>query len=162
LQAERDENTCRLDLAPSEALALAQELEPYEHREAQERMRTGKPSEKFSRGRALDRIAGAVGTSRATLTKIQAVTQAAEQDPARFGPIAEEMDRTGKVDRAYRQVRALERGPQPRVEHRVIGADRQDDLPALPGETGAPTAPDAAVTAAGEDANRTDGGQQAP
>jgi len=36
LVAERDENTCRKDFAPSEAVALARDLEPFERQDARE------------------------------------------------------------------------------------------------------------------------------
>jgi len=39
LVAERDENTCRKDFAPSEAVALARDLEPFERQDARERQR---------------------------------------------------------------------------------------------------------------------------
>jgi ParB family chromosome partitioning protein len=82
LRAERDENTCRLDFTPSEAVAMAKSLEPFEKAEATRRQaaagpatgRGAKPigSEKFSepvKGRAADKIAEAVGLSRPTLDK---------------------------------------------------------------------------------------------
>ena len=66
--------------------------------------------------RASDRIASAVGLSRPTLAKIKAVTEAAKQDPERYQPLVEEMDRTGKVDRVSKQLgrmKAEEAGPIP-------------------------------------------------
>lgn len=57
LKAERDENTCRKDFAPSEAVAMADKLEPFERQAAKERSGTRtdlEPVENFSAGRALD------------------------------------------------------------------------------------------------------------
>ena len=131
LQAERDENTERKPFTPSEAFELAERLEPLEREAArQRRQKTEFPkegaaspvesgAEKFSTprcGRASDKIAAAVGLSRPTLAKIKAVTEAAKQDPARYQPLVEEMDRTGRVDRVSKQLgrmKAEEAGPIP-------------------------------------------------
>jgi len=131
LRAERDENTERKPFTPSEALELAERLEPLEREAArQRRQKTEFPKagaaspiesgvEKFSTpcgGRASDRVAAAIGLSRPTLAKIKAVTEAAKQDPARYQPLVEEMDRTGKVDRVSRQLgrmQAEDAGPIP-------------------------------------------------
>jgi ParB family chromosome partitioning protein len=128
LRAERDENTERKPLTPSEALELAERLEPLEREAARRRRREhgnsapgrrGNTSEKFSgvfRGNASDKIASAVGLSRPTLAKIKAVTEAARRDPERYQPLVEEMDRTGKVDRVAKQLgrmKAEEAGPLP-------------------------------------------------
>jgi ParB-like chromosome segregation protein Spo0J len=131
LLAERDENIERKDFIPSEAHAMAKRLEPFEREAAKERQAKAGPSdgkgakasasEKFSTpvGRASDKVASAVGLSRPTLRKIEAVIQAAEENPEKYKPVAEEMDRTGKVDRAAKQVvrmKALEGGPIPAEE----------------------------------------------
>lgn len=129
LQAERDENTERKPFNPSEALDLAERLEPLERKAAKDRQRNagrshgrGKASiapDKLSepiKGTASDRVAQAVGLSRHTLTKIKAVTEAAKQNPERYQPLVEEMDRTGKVDRVSKQLgrmKAEEAGPIP-------------------------------------------------
>jgi len=129
LQAERDENTERKPFNPSEALDLAERLEPLERKAAKDRQRNagrnhgrGKASiapDKLAepiKGTASDRVAQAVGLSRHTLTKIKAVTEAAKQNPERYQPLVEEMDRTGKVDRVSKQLgrmKAEEAGPIP-------------------------------------------------
>ena len=48
--------------------------------------------------RTFDRIAAHWGISGRQLEKIRDVCEAAEADPDRFGPLLEEMDRTGKVN----------------------------------------------------------------
>jgi ParB-like chromosome segregation protein Spo0J len=129
LQAERDENTERKPFNPSEALDLAERLEPLERKAAKRRQRNagrnhgrGKVSiapDKLSepiKGTASDRVAQAVGISRHTLAKIKAVTEAAKENPKRYQPLVEEMDRTGKVDRVSKQLgrmKAEEAGPIP-------------------------------------------------
>ncbi len=108
LKAERDENTCRKDFTPSEAVAIADTIEPLERAAAKERQgeRTDKHPEKFtgSFGVALDSVAAAVGMSRPTLNKARAVVEAARTDPERHGDLLVQMDRTGKVDRAYKEM----------------------------------------------------------
>jgi hypothetical protein len=131
LQAERDENTERKPFNPSEALELAERLEPLEREAAKGRKEKAgfrksaavtpmkSAMENFStvsRGRASDKIASAVGLSRPTLAKIKAVSEAAKQNPERYQPLVEEMDRTGKVDRVSKQfgrMKAEEAGPIP-------------------------------------------------
>jgi N6-adenosine-specific RNA methylase IME4/ParB-like chromosome segregation protein Spo0J len=138
LIAERDENTCRKDFMPSEAVALARDLEPLERKAARARAARhgGRPSEstgKFpavSKARAKDKTAAAVGVDRKTLAKAEAVVAAADADP-RFAPLVEQMDRTGNVHGAYKQLEkrrqadaiALEPPPLPTGPFRVIVAD---------------------------------------
>ena len=114
LRAERDENTERKDFLPSEAVMLAAQLEPFEREAARERQAKAGPregpgakksgSENFSTplGRASDKVAAAVGLTRPTLAKAKAVIEAARKDPERYGPVAEQMDKTGNVHGAYK------------------------------------------------------------
>jgi ParB/RepB/Spo0J family partition protein len=131
LRAERDENTCRKDFTPSEAAALGLELEALEAPAAAERQKAaaahGKeggrgrkknPSGNLpegntapSAGDTRDKVAASVGLSGKTYEKAKAVLRAAAEDPEKFGPVREEMDRTGKVDPAYRKVRGAPPAP---------------------------------------------------
>lgn len=114
LQAEQDENTCRLDFTPSEAVAIGKLLEDFERPKAKERLseagRMGgknKGSVNFtdpSRGNTRDKVAAAVGMSGVTYEKAKAVVEAAEKDPETFGPVVEEMDRTGRVSPAFKKI----------------------------------------------------------
>jgi len=113
---ERDENQVRKDFTPSEAVAIAAALEPMEREAAKARSGTRtdiQPVENFSAGRALDRVASAVGLSRPTLAKAAAVVQAAESEPERFRPLVERMDRTGNVHGAYKELRKVQSMPLP-------------------------------------------------
>jgi ParB-like chromosome segregation protein Spo0J len=115
LIAERDENTCRLPFTPSEAVALGRQLEELEKPKAKERqsaagrergngkVASGKLHEATSTrtGRTSEIVGEAVGMSQRTYEKAKAVAVAAESDPETFGPLVEEMDRTGKVHPAY-------------------------------------------------------------
>ena len=121
LRAERDENTCRLDLAPSEAVAIGLELERLERQAAKERQAAAGPEEgrgckrtgsgKFPepvKGQARDKAGQAVGMSGKTYAKAKAVVEAATRDPERCRQLIEEMDRTGNVDRAYKRLKTLQ------------------------------------------------------
>jgi MT-A70 len=135
LQAERDENTCREDFSISEALALGERLEGLERQAAKQRQGTGtdKHPGKLpgSWGRTRDCVAAALGMSGRNYEKAKAVVQAAQSEPKRYGKILERMERSGKVDRAYRdvvklqQVEAirLEPPPLPEGPFRTIVAD---------------------------------------
>jgi hypothetical protein len=118
LIAERDENTCRKDLTPSEMVAFGRRLEALERPAAKERQRghggtapgreanTSGNFPEVSKGQTRDKVAEALGVSGRTYKKMEAVVEAAEEDPGRFGDLQEQMDRTGKVDAAYREAAA--------------------------------------------------------
>jgi ParB family chromosome partitioning protein len=120
LIAERDENTCRKDFTPSEAVAIGKAIEAIESEAAKERQEASraKKGEKIgqaqggdnlpppsSNGKTRDKIAAAVGMSASTYEKAKAVVKAAEEEPEKFTPILKTMDKTGKVDPAYRRVK---------------------------------------------------------
>jgi ParB/RepB/Spo0J family partition protein len=114
LRAEQDENTCRLDFAPTEAAAMGRALEELERPKAKERQQIrkgnqrGDKSEKFTelsdKGQTREKVGKAIGMSGPTYQRAKAVLIAAEQDPETFGHIAEEMDRTGKIHPAYNKL----------------------------------------------------------
>lgn len=116
LAAERDENTERQPLKPSELVALGKRLEDLLRPEAEARKaatlkqnagegRSGKLPERESAGDTRDKVAAALNVSGKTYEKAKAVVDAAKADPE-LKPVVEEMDRTGKVDPAYRKVKA--------------------------------------------------------
>ena len=83
-----------------------------------------------SKGQTRDKVATYVGLSGRTLEKATAVVEAAKQDPERFDPVVAQMDRTRKVNAAYKQFKKLEikdiqREPPalPTGPSRVIAAD---------------------------------------
>jgi ParB-like chromosome segregation protein Spo0J len=115
LIAERDENTCRKDFTPSEAVAIGKAIEELEKPKAKERQKAKLKKgstppvveschDGESNGKTRDKVAAAVGMSGKTYEKAKVVVDAAEQDPEQFVPVKEEMDRTGKVDPAYQKV----------------------------------------------------------
>ncbi len=154
LQAERDENTCRKDLAPSEAVALGKRLEKVFRPAAEERKATtqAKPGEgivgeaKFAppeeaKAKTRDQVGAAVGVSGETYRKAKAVVDAAEAEPEKFAVLVKQMDRTGKVDGAFKQV-AITKKREAAVEAAATATlpelvtlhhgDFRDVLPTLP------------------------------
>lgn len=118
---ERDENAQRLDLTPSEAVALAEAIRPLEQEAARARQasagpatgkgrkRSGSGKKSEAVGQSRDKVAASVGLSASTLTKAEAVVRAAQRNPREFGAVQDEMDRTGNVTKAYHKVQQAER-----------------------------------------------------
>lgn len=122
LEAERDENTCRKDFKPSEAVALGVALEALERPKAKERQveggrlggkglgQTPTPSRQNSRGGVREIIAPAVGMKPRTYTRAKNVIEAAEDQtlPEEVREVAKaaaaDMDRTGNIHRAAEKV----------------------------------------------------------
>jgi len=133
-RGEYAENVERKDFAPSEVNALYQALHDKLSAEAKERqtstLKRGdeKPVvETFhDGGKTRDKIGDFAGRSGRTVEKINAVCEAAEKNPE-YAPLVEEMDKTGKVDGAYRKLRhatVSERTTDlPEGKYRVIYAD---------------------------------------
>jgi N6-adenosine-specific RNA methylase IME4 len=133
---EYAENTFRKSFTPSEAVAIADAIEPIERAKAKERQADGQRKgarqggrgkknpggeipHKVSQNRALDKVARATGRDRRTLEKARAVVRAAEAEPERFGKLLEQMDGTGRVNGVYRrlkiarQAEAIRKEPPP-------------------------------------------------
>jgi site-specific DNA-methyltransferase (adenine-specific) len=120
VRGEYAENFFRKAFAPSEIVAITEALEPVERAKAKEKQRdagrvngrgqvTGS-SRKLSRApTALDHVAKVVGKDRKTITKAKAVVEAAKAAPELFGSIKQEMDRTGRVDRAHKQLQTVQK-----------------------------------------------------
>lgn len=116
---EWDENdpAIRKDFTPSEAVAIARELEPRLKLEAKKRQAHGKtaPGRKGSladAGNAADKAARATGKSRNTIAKAEAIVDAAAADPKKFGKLKETMDRTGRVDGPFRRLQIIKQTDQ--------------------------------------------------
>lgn len=97
---ERDENTCRLDFTPEEAVLCGRAIEELERPKAKERQRKhggtapGKKSTSAKlaevngdTGETRDKVATAVGMKRTTYDKAKAVVVAAERDPKLRGVV---------------------------------------------------------------------------
>jgi DNA modification methylase len=129
LIAQCDENTCRKDFAVSEAVALGKRLEPVEQKAAKERELAGrtpdgqaggrgrkKPSAKLAEGlgETREKVAAAVGMKRSTYEKAKAVVESGDKK------LIDEMDATGKVDRAYKALRGAEKLDEEQANARKI------------------------------------------
>ena len=121
VRGEFAENTCRKDFTLSEAVAIKRVLEPLERAAAKERQgaRTDKHPGKLptsSKGRAADKAAKATGMARRTLKKAEAIVDAAEAEPERFGKLKADMDRTGRVNGVYRRLKIAKQSEAIRAE----------------------------------------------
>jgi ParB family chromosome partitioning protein len=115
-EGEFHENAARKDFTPSEVAGIAQALRPVIEKRARQRqldrLRRGREvpvRENFpngEQGKTVDLIGRYCGLSGRTLKKIEALCQAAEEDPDRFGHLVEEMDSEPRsVHRCYAEVR---------------------------------------------------------
>lgn len=118
LLAERDENQERKDFTPTEAVAIGRLIEERERPKAQERAEQGRLAGAAIRHGDLDAgsaprsdrapvrslAAAAVGMGHTRYDQAKNVVQAAEADPERFGDLLEQMDETGNVQGAYREL----------------------------------------------------------
>lgn len=135
LYAERDENTCRKAMTPSEAVALGRELEGLLKPMAAESRRQG-AIKRWERERAggdacvtvtqasrhkpvRDAVAAAVGMSGPTYARAKKVVAAAETGDPVAVEAKREMDRTGNAHGALRKIE----GKATRVHARNRNAD---------------------------------------
>jgi len=124
LRAEDAENTCRKDYTLSEKKELADRLEVLVKREAAKRKAEGqkKGGKAGGRGRSRDSfepnklkakrqsqtrdiVAHAVGMGHAKLEKVRAIVNAAEAEPETYGDLAEQIDQTGTVHTAWKEMK---------------------------------------------------------
>lgn len=145
LRMERDENTCRKDMTPSEKIALGRALEELERPKAKARMSEagkssapGRPADESpvraneplcSRpapiGDVREIVAPAVGMSTATYTRAKQLVTAAESGDGEAMAQVIEMDRTGKVTPAYEKWKGqpVNRGAEAPVRRNAFGVD---------------------------------------
>lgn len=122
--AERDENVCREPFKPSEMVAVGKKIEEFQRPIAEAAKAEGggrggkakdrgnspileKPQDESKRTSSV--AAAACGVDRRTYEKAKAVDEAARSEPERYGHLVDEMDRTGKVSRAYSELRKAKR-----------------------------------------------------
>lgn len=128
LLAEIQENTCRKPFNPSEAVSNAERLLPLAAAAAKTRM--ARTYEKFSEvGQSMDHVARVVGMTRPTLAKAMKVVAAARANPGDYGPLVEQMDRTGKITPAFNELQRRQGNtavqPQPGFTVRI---DRSNNV----------------------------------
>jgi N6-adenosine-specific RNA methylase IME4/ParB-like chromosome segregation protein Spo0J len=124
VRGEFAENACRKDFTLSEAVAIKRALEPLEREAAKERQREGGRAggqasgnlPQASTGRAADKAAKAVGMARRTLEKAEAIVDAAEAEPKRFGKLLEDMDRTGRANGVFKRLTVARQAERIRAE----------------------------------------------
>jgi DNA modification methylase/ParB-like chromosome segregation protein Spo0J len=150
IEGEFAENACRKNFTLSEIAAIARKLRPVIEAKAHERQASGlkrgkngsvgKNLHNGQRGKSRDIIARHVGISGVTLEKIEAIVEAAEEDPKQYGHFKERMDQSGKVNKFWQQLRvarlmgefeAPETGTT-LAENSILCADCGDVLPTIP------------------------------
>jgi ParB/RepB/Spo0J family partition protein len=115
-RGEYAENIHRKDFTLSEAVAIKRALEPIERAAARERMASPEKFSDPSKGNALDKIAKATGMHRTTLAKAEAIVDAAEAEPQKYGKLLADMDRTGRANGVYRRLKIAKQAEQIRAE----------------------------------------------
>ena len=129
VRAERDENTCRKAMTPSELVAVGKRLEELERPNAQARTLAGKRlSDPGSGGQTRDAVGEALGMSGMTYQRAKTVVDATEHPDPAVAEVARaavvEMDRSGKIRPAYEKVKAAQLPeapkPRPRSSLRVV------------------------------------------
>lgn len=125
LTAERDENTCRKDMTPSELVAIGRALERLKKPEAEARRREGNARggrggqvglpgktdlqpetvSEIEAGKTDVVVSKALGIGSASYWRAKSLVQAAESGDEKAVEAVEEMDRTGKITPAYNQWR---------------------------------------------------------
>jgi ParB family chromosome partitioning protein len=121
VRGEFAENAFRKDFTLSEAVAIKRTLEPLERAAAKERQgaRTDKHPGKLPtslQGRAGDKAAQVTGKARRTLEKAEAIVDAAEAEPERFGTLLTAMDRSGRVNGVFKRLRVARQAALIRAE----------------------------------------------
>jgi ParB-like chromosome segregation protein Spo0J len=116
VRGEFAENAHRKNFTLSEAVAIKRALEPLEKAAAKARRLAGKPSGNLPKGRAADKATKATSMARRTLEKAEAIVDAAEAEPEKFGKLLAHMDRTGRVNGVYRRLRNKQQAELIRVE----------------------------------------------
>jgi len=131
VRGEYDENAIRKDFLPSEIEAIRRAVTP------EIATPVGRPSkikETFLNkipGQTRDKVGAFAGVSGRTVEKISVVMKAAEEEPEKYAKLVEEMDRTGKIDGAYKKFehiriqkeKAIKASALPQGTYNVIYAD---------------------------------------
>jgi N6-adenosine-specific RNA methylase IME4/ParB-like chromosome segregation protein Spo0J len=116
VRGEFAENAVRKDFTLSEAVAIKRALEPIERAAARVRMGTPEKFTDLAKGNALDKIAKVTGISRVTLARAEAIVDAAEAEPEKYGRLRAAMDKTGRVNAPYKRLRVAKQAEKIRAE----------------------------------------------
>jgi N6-adenosine-specific RNA methylase IME4 len=114
VRGEFSENAFRKDFLPSEIDAIRRALAPLEKAAAKARMSAGGKGVVISTpsGKTRDKIGAFAGVSGKQVDKIAAVVAAAEAEPDKYSKLVADMDKSGRVNGAYRRlcnIRSAER-----------------------------------------------------
>jgi N6-adenosine-specific RNA methylase IME4 len=119
-RGELAENVDRKDFLPSEIDAIRRALEPIEKVAAKERQGSRNDlRETFpevAEQRARDKVGAFAGVSGRTVEKIAQVMHAAETEPEKYGQLAEDMDRTGRVNGPFKRLRNMQAAEKIKAE----------------------------------------------
>jgi ParB family chromosome partitioning protein len=116
VRGEFAENAVRKDFTLSEAVAIKRALEPLERAAARERMGSPEKFSELAKGNALDKVAAVVGKHRTTIAKAEAIVDAAEAEPEKFGKLLDDMDRCGRANGPFRRLRNMQQAALIRAE----------------------------------------------
>jgi N6-adenosine-specific RNA methylase IME4 len=129
VRGEYAENSFRQNFTLSEAVAIKRALEPLEkaaarQRQAQAGPATGRGAKATSgaklaqavKGKTRDKLTAFTGIKRTTLAKAEAIVDAAEAEPEKFGKLLEDMDRRNRADGPFKRLRVIRQAEQIRAE----------------------------------------------
>lgn len=121
LLGQYHENGFRKDLTPTEKVELFRAIKD---RLASPRGRPRKEGKfpVFPRGKTVDKVGKFCGVSGRTLSKMVEIVEAAEENPTKYGILAERLDRTQRVEKVYNCLRRLKLSemPVPKPSGKVI------------------------------------------
>jgi len=121
LLGQYHENAFRKNLLPSEMVELYRTIKD---RLASPRGRPRKEGKfpAFPRGKTVDKVSKFCGVSGRTLQKMIEIVEAAEENPDRYGPLVEQLDRIQRVQKVYNRFRRLKLSemPVPKPSGKVI------------------------------------------
>lgn len=107
IAGEWDENAKRKDFTPSEAVAIRDEIERKLKVLAAERQKSGKAADPSQKGEAAEQASAFAGKARRTLDKAKEIVSAAKENPEKYKPLKDDMDRTGKVNGPYNRLKVM-------------------------------------------------------
>jgi hypothetical protein len=130
---EYAENTERKDFTWTESVEIERAVKPLEEAAAKERQVrkpvSGAKLAPQNKGKTRDKVAKATGKKRTSLGKAAAVVEAAEADSEKFGHLPDQMDESGKVEPAFKEMQIIKARAE--YEERAEPGGRVEDLHAL-------------------------------
>ncbi len=111
----------RKDFTPSEAVdikrAIEARLKPAaKARQVRGKTAPGRKGGKNQEARSGDKASAFAGKSRRTIAKAEAIVDAAKAEPAKYGKLKADMDKTGRVDGPFKRLQTMQAAEQIRQE----------------------------------------------